>query len=189
MRASMTDSSDLQRAIADNARANGYDRIMRDSLIRDSGNNPIGLAAHKPGSRFLDAGEMREAVALKNRAYADAAKADEIAWRMNDSTGEFVGGREGDACTVRFGGGKYGPEGSPGHLEMIGGKLLCVADPEFSRVGADEFAAAHNRGRGDSVPTRDAAALAYEAADFYSANAYLGESWLRDNTPDHLRLK
>ena len=37
----------------------------------------------------------------------------------------------GDVCTVREGASLYGwREGSPGHLQMVGGKLVCAPDKQ-----------------------------------------------------------
>jgi hypothetical protein len=41
----------------------------------------------------------------------------------------------GSACTVKAGGGKYGPEGAPGHWTDVDGELVCVAD---NRTAADQ---------------------------------------------------
>ena len=67
----------------------------------------------------------------KHRIYDeyDAAIAEEF---KKPSTGVgshgFIGALAGDLCTVRAGGGRYGPEGSAGHLRLINGELLCIAD-------------------------------------------------------------
>jgi hypothetical protein len=85
------------------------------------------------------------------RAYRQYEDDVTTAW-CSDVTGEFIGKREGDACTIRSGG---DDEGSSGHLKMIGGKLICVADP-----------------RQDAAPTIDAKAGAYAAYDAWLQNAW-----------------
>jgi hypothetical protein len=44
-----------------------------------------------------------------------------------DSHG-LAGARVGGVCTVKEGGGKYGPEGAPGHWRLVDDDLVCVAD-------------------------------------------------------------
>ncbi len=50
-----------------------------------------------------------------------------------------LGPRLGAACTVKGGGGKYGVEGSPGHIRAIGDDLICCADG-FEPKGAADHA-------------------------------------------------
>ena len=80
---------------------------------------------------FADADADATRRTARNRIYDeyDAAIAEEF---KKPSTGVgshgFIGAQAGDLCTVRAGGGQYGPEGSAGHLRLIDGELLCIAD-------------------------------------------------------------
>ncbi len=47
------------------------------------------------------------------------------------------GPRLGSACTVKFGGGKYGAEGSPGTWKLIDDQMVCVADSHDAERGRD----------------------------------------------------
>jgi hypothetical protein len=82
------------------------------------------------------------------------------AWQHRDDdvarSTNFIGARAGDLCTVRQGG-AYGAEGSPGHLQMVGGELVCVADAGASR---------------DAQPTTDARQRALDEYDEWAANAW-----------------
>lgn len=49
-------------------------------------------------------------------------------WQTGQGSHGFAGSRVGDLCTVRFGRGKFGPEGAPGTLQLVDGELRCVAD-------------------------------------------------------------
>lgn len=67
------------------------------------------------------------------RAYKDARGDDpDVGFGENGSLDLQVG----DVCTVSTGGGKFGPEGSRGHVKMVNGVLTCVAD--HLRAGGSE---------------------------------------------------
>jgi hypothetical protein len=123
---------------------------MRDSARRGAGflhDGRGGVPGHRPG--FL----LRADISNDQRRRADDAYRHDLenAWRnpvrapgSHDAEARPPSGfgshgsrgeREGDLCTVR------GPEfvesfGSPGHLKMYQGKLVCVPDPEYRR-GSD----------------------------------------------------
>ena len=92
---------------------------------------------NKPGADpFERALAEREAVeafaaAWKHKPEADpSTDARDAAMReMRDAWKGDRDAQPGDVCTVREGASLYGwREGSPGHLQMVGGKLLCVPD-------------------------------------------------------------
>ena len=56
---------------------------------------------------------------------------------------EVRGQRERDSCTAKSDQGLYGSEGSPGHLRMVEGELVCVADSKLNDAMRDEREAAH----------------------------------------------
>ena len=56
-----------------------------------------------------------------------------IAWKGDRDA------QPGDVCTVREGASLYGwREGSPGHLQIVGGKLLCVPDKQQDSAPTSE---------------------------------------------------
>jgi hypothetical protein len=172
----MADS--LSRSVGEYSRQNGHDKIMRDALVHDGTGSS--LAMHRPGARHLvDAAAHDAQVRLRDAAYRDAAEADGIAW-MRDDNGEFnrPGAQVGMACTVQSGAGRFGAEGAPGHLKMVDGKLVCVADGrgEDSRSG---------QARRDSLATTDARDAAYAEADWEAENRWRGQDWMRVNRPAH----
>ena len=85
---------------------------------------------HRPGNK---PGLIIADTAARDReeAYRQYQTDIENAWRGSDAVNQGEQS-EGDACTVREGGGRYGPEGSPGHLRNIDGKLVWVADRRSS---------------------------------------------------------
>jgi hypothetical protein len=90
-------------------------RFMDSSTTR-----PTGKVLHRPG--FAD-GAMTDA---KKAAYDSYEKTLTSAWENPTGHGP-IGSQIGDICTCR------GPEfpddiGSPGHLKMISGKLVCTPD-------------------------------------------------------------
>jgi hypothetical protein len=83
----------------------------------------------QPGFATKDAtASVRDATA-RNRIY-DAYDAEAaLEWSKSPTAqGLLFGARPGAVCTVKFGAGKYGVEGSPGHLRRIGNELICVSD-------------------------------------------------------------
>ena len=62
-----------------------------------------------------------------SRRWADTA-AEPLAKVTGQGSHGLSGAVAGDRCTVRGGRGAYGAEGSDGHLHLIGGALVCVAD-------------------------------------------------------------
>jgi hypothetical protein len=102
------------------------------------------LALHKPGQRFCTDQQARDATEqARNEMITDLVDA----WRTPPTGAgerEFVGAREGDTCTVREGGGRFGAEGSSGRLKQVGGRLVCVANQQ-----------------GDAADTREAALADY----------------------------
>ena len=107
------------------------------------------FALHKNGSRYC----VDEAA----RARVEQARAEWIAemcdaWKTPAAGAvEFRGAQEGDQCTVREGG--VG-EGGPGHLRMVGGRLVCVPDQRHDSLPRTMTAA-------DAQPIRDAAYRQY----------------------------
>jgi hypothetical protein len=108
-----------------------------DARITD-GAGDSGLSLHKPGFRISN-------TITRDRLIYDAYDAAaEVAYKNVGGVESEVGGqREGDTCTVQSGQGLYGPEGSPGHLRMVEGELVCVADSKLSDAMRDEHEAAH----------------------------------------------
>jgi hypothetical protein len=131
-----------------------------DAAARKLGLNDA-LDLHKPGQRF--------SVDAAARARVEQARAEGIremcdAWKqpMADIANEARGAQPGDECTVREGG--HG-EGSPGHLQMRGGRLVCVPDKR----------------RADSVPRTMDAAAAQQVKDqaWLEMCRDLEEAWKR----------
>ena len=94
---------------------------------------------NQPGADpFERALAKREAVAAFAAAWKGKPEADpstdarDAAMReMRDAWKGDRDAQPGDVCTVREGASLYGwREGSPGHLQMVGGKLLCVPDKQ-----------------------------------------------------------
>lgn len=92
------------------------DIARHNARLHDGYGSSVG---HKPG--FIigdsDAGDAR------TQSYAAYER--DLVTAYRDATGEVIGQREGDICTVREGG---RDEGAPGHLSMRDGKLVCVPD-------------------------------------------------------------
>jgi len=86
----------------------------------------VRLEDRKPG--FTPSASLRTA---KWNSMYDELDA-ELAEQFKNPTGigshGFSGGQIGDRCTVRRGAGRFGVEGSDGRLQLINGKLECVAD-------------------------------------------------------------
>jgi len=97
-----------------------------------------GLSLHRPGFRISK-------TITRDRSIYDAYdSAAEVAYKnVGGVESEVHGQREGDTCTVKSGQGLYGSEGSPGHLRMVEGELVCVADSKLSDALRDEREAAH----------------------------------------------
>jgi hypothetical protein len=118
-------------------------------------------AGNRPGFRII----KQDAAVVDQRAsaYADYERRMTSAWKDarggDPETGFGENGsldlQLGDVCTVSTGGGKFGPEGSRGHIKMVNGELTCVAD---------HFAA------GGSEDSRDAALSKDEAYRIYDEN-------------------
>jgi hypothetical protein len=93
-----------------------------------------GLGLHRPGYRIADASSSAERQRVYDKYEDDLTSA----WRDKPKppTRAGSGGAQvGDICTVRAGAGAHGPGGAPGHLQLIGGELVCVCDPEFRQQG------------------------------------------------------
>jgi hypothetical protein len=97
-----------------------------------------GLGLHKPGFRISN-------TITRDRSIYDAYDAAaEVAYKNVDAVeSEVRGQREGDSCTVKSDQGLYGAEGSPGHLQMAEGELVCVADSKLSDALRDDREAAY----------------------------------------------
>ncbi len=97
-----------------------YDEVR---VIDGKGNS--GLALQRPGFRAADAGnlskQMRDEVDVAYRAYDDAIATQYKRPPTGEGSGEFVGQREGDLCTI---------DGRPGRLvyDDETGELVCMAD-------------------------------------------------------------
>jgi hypothetical protein len=94
---------------------------MMDSLPRSRIGD--GLSMHRNGWR-LPASSLRDSKQQRDLAvlYAQRDAELENAWRE-----DFPGASEGDVCTVR--GADYPNDiGSPGHLELHEGRLICTPD-------------------------------------------------------------
>jgi hypothetical protein len=97
--------------------------------VRDGANGVQGL--HRPGFR-LDATVSTDEREAAYRAYDTAIGA---AYKQHDASGVQRGGQVGDVCMVS------GPEypldhGSPGHLQMRGGQLVCVPDAPRAKASS-----------------------------------------------------
>jgi hypothetical protein len=99
--------------------------MMRDALAEYSERFPakrFGLAdsssLHRPGPRYNTDAAARAHV---EEVYQDEKRKLMDAWRQPVA----ADAQEGDVCTVREGG---VDEGSPGHLRMVKGELVCVPD-------------------------------------------------------------
>ena len=109
-----------QRAVAKEARTGKL-------LVSDGTDHALNL--HKPGFRYsTDAGERTAADAALTEAYEARELADREAWRSNDMgdhpliskiRGTVPGKQEGGRCSI---------DGKPGRLQMVNGKLECIAD-------------------------------------------------------------
>jgi hypothetical protein len=124
---------------------------MRDSMRTDIARHAAVLdapmfdaASRRPGFRFTTDTAANDAV---DAAYTSYEREMSQAWRGADASGQ----PEGAICTVREGGGRYGPEGAPGHMRRVDGVLACVADDR------------RDDSRRDSQTTIDAEYAAYDA--------------------------
>jgi hypothetical protein len=102
--------------------------MMRDAMRSDIAHHAALLDApmfdarsRRPGFRFTTDATANDAV---DAAYTSYEREMSQAWRGADASGQ----PEGAICTVREGGGRYGPEGAPGHMRRVDGDLRCVAD-------------------------------------------------------------
>jgi hypothetical protein len=120
--------------------------MMRDSLQDDIARSTAGRsrledsAGRRPGNRPGFVFDSSGSNAETRKAYAEHDAWLRDAHLNQPPTGDslsFVGQRAGDVCTVRSGGGKYGPEGAPGHLKNIDGELVCVADQQQDALTGD----------------------------------------------------
>jgi hypothetical protein len=108
-------------------------------FMADGGEGPaVRLEDHQPGPvRLRD----QAALDVKERAYRQRAHDDENAWKnpplrvepipdprgsSNSGNFRFASGKEGDLCTCR-GPDDRGDEGAAGILQMVDGRLICVA--------------------------------------------------------------
>jgi hypothetical protein len=93
---------------------------MRDGMSKD-------IAQHFAATEAAaDSGRQRRQAAVD--AY-DAEIGER--WRDPDhgiGSHGFSGAVAGDLCTVRRGGGRFGPEGAAGTIQLVDGRLECVAD-------------------------------------------------------------
>jgi hypothetical protein len=162
------DDADLRKVLKDGEHLvvslTMMDGLQRDvaqhfARVSDGTDNAVGL--NKPGPRFSD--QRRDMSAYD--AYDESLT---TAFRDKPKAPPTAGGQMvGDICTVRSGGGAFGPEGSPGHLQMIKGALVCVADPEFRQP--------NNAASSDALPLKDERDAAYRAYDQDLQQAY--RSW------------
>jgi hypothetical protein len=118
--------------------------MMRDARVTDA-------SLHRPGYRVTNDTAVRDA---RQRLYDQYDLEKSREWQ---DAGSVTGQRAGDLCTVRHGGGRYGAEGSPGHLKMIGNELVCVVDDRRSE---------------DALPVRDERELAYRDYQSRIENAW-----------------
>jgi len=109
------------------------DAMQKDIHEHFSGAKITDGAFHKPGFRV-------SATVTRDRSIYDSYDAEVASAYKNVGAveSEVRGQREGDSCTVKSGQGLYGPEGSPGHLQMVEGELVCVADSKLSDAMRDE---------------------------------------------------
>ena len=70
---------------------------------------------HRPGYRVAPRNSATEFFDARQRAYAEYEKRVTSAWRDGSDS------EEGDICTI---------DGDAGTLQMVDGKLTCVADPD-----------------------------------------------------------
>ena len=99
----------VQRQVADN----------NERLTADRRSTFVDARAHRPGWRLPDSADS-----TKQKIYDDYDRRVGSLWRR-DATGETIGAREGDVCTVRQGG---KGEGGPGTMQYVDGELVCVPD-------------------------------------------------------------
>ena len=135
------DEKSLDKVLRDGDRLRIPMRFM-DSMQRDIGQHFTTAKItdghlNRPGFRTLADTAATDARLLDARKQADEAYAERDLWLQRayldaGQTGATIGQREGDICTCR------GPEypldfGSPGHLKMLNGKLVCTPDQPRSR--------------------------------------------------------
>jgi len=106
--------------------------------VTDSQGGTLGL--HRPGYRIESAGNIGDQRVRddtrgeRQRIYDEYDAAVSTAWQVSPTgfgSGELVGQREGDLCTIN---------GFPGHLKNEKGKLQCVPDDQ-ARSRGDAYAA------------------------------------------------
>ncbi len=111
---------------ADRAR---FDKMLDDALERRRTTQPLMYSTYEK--------EMSEAW-RHPIGLADAnPPGDQQVPPIGFSSGDLVGKREGDSCTLK-GSDDVGQFGIRGHVKMVGGKLVCVADR--SPASADDAA-------------------------------------------------
>jgi hypothetical protein len=129
--------------------------------VRDA----AGASLQQPGFTRVATASARDKLRdARNRLYDeyDASAAAQYLQNTGVGSNGFVGCRVGDLCTVRFGGGTFGVEGSAGHLRTIDGEMVCVAD-------GFNPSASNDRATVDVSQTKDAA---YASYDTELANAW-----------------
>lgn len=122
----MDSGGDVDWAAWDAALEKARQRDVAFPPVRDSDGR---ANLRQPG--FTVAARVTDSARQAHRALYDQIDAEvSNAWRTPTGAGSRGqrGPRLDAACTVKFGGGKYGPEGSPGTWQLIDDQMVCVAD-------------------------------------------------------------
>jgi hypothetical protein len=162
----MADSlTPLQRSVAADSAARGHDKIF-DSMRADADRVRIVDAfggtdgLHRPGARYPRSGVRIVTVDHARQATLASMRSQAHALRDAEATYAWRGGpQEGDHCTI---------DGAAGTLVREGGDLVC-----------------RPVGRQDAQSVHDAIQAAYDESDWYSANAWKGADWIKENRPAH----
>jgi hypothetical protein len=145
-------ADDAFEVLADGRKVLKPGRSFRTPMRAMDAKTVDGFAANRPGYRIPSA-SMHDSKRQRelDRLYAERDAATENAWRE-----DFIGASEGDPCTCR---GSDFPDdiGSPGHLELHEGRLICTPD---------------NPSANDARSVRDARTRAYLDYDRFITTAY-----------------
>jgi hypothetical protein len=138
------DDTDLRKILKDGERWH-VPMFMMDSAQHDvfrqfarvsDGSGDSGIGLHRPGFRIADVSSGAE----RRRIYDGYDDAVQSEWKnplTGFGSGEFIGQRPGDICTI---------DGWPGHLKKINGELRCVPDRERDAAPTmDAFYAEYDR--------------------------------------------
>jgi hypothetical protein len=166
----MMDGGDVDWAAWDAALEKAQQRDVAFPPVRDSDGR---ANLRQPG--FTVAARVTDSARQARRALYDQMDADVSgAWRTPTGVGSGgqLGPRVGDACTVKFGGGRFGAEGSAGTVQLVDGRLVCVADghdagelPQRQEIYDPAEGAVRPHGAGyDANALKDAAYSTYDTS-------------------------